>query len=202
VKDTQQIIYNLIKSEIQQQSRADKEEEIEIVKVIKKEIEVNREVILKENEETKAILMVGREEKNMRYKDLHEGLKTILRNSNRENPQLKELQENHRLNLQMNTEMQIPIERNNETAQRLEENIERVKELFEVRIQEVQGNINDARSQRSDERVVEILGNGQERICKEILDNNYELRMMQERILTNMKIFNESSTQEIKKMTM
>jgi hypothetical protein len=33
--------------------------------------------------------------------------------------------------------------------------------------------------------------------CKEITENNYEIRMIEDKILTNMKSFNETSTQEI-----
>jgi DNA-binding transcriptional MerR regulator len=108
--------------------------------------------------------------------------------------------ENQRLNLQTNAGMENTMERNNETTQMLDANIEKVKELFEERIQEVQANINEAKNQRTAIRVVEILGNGQEKICKEIQENNNELRTMQERILISMRLFNEASTQEIKEM--
>jgi 16S rRNA C1402 (ribose-2'-O) methylase RsmI len=100
----------------------------------------------------------------------------------------------------MNAQIHDTTERNNEITQRLETNIEKVKDLFEIRIQDVQGNIYETRNQNSAERIVEILGNGQEGICKELTENNYEIRSMQERILTNMKTFNEANTQEIKRM--
>jgi hypothetical protein len=103
--ENQQVIANIIKSEIQQQSQTDKEEEIEMAKIIKKEIEINREVTMKENGETKAILVIEREEEDRRYKDLHEGLEAILRNSNWANPQLKDTQESNRFHLQMNSEV-------------------------------------------------------------------------------------------------
>jgi hypothetical protein len=148
----------------------------------------------------KQIIMEGKKEENWRYRDLHEDLEAIIGKVDEKNPQLNELLENQRWSLRMNTGLENAMERNNETTQMLDANIEKVKELFEERIQEVQHNINEARNQRSTEKVVEILENGQERICKEIQENNNEMRMIQERVLTNMKLFFGSSTQEIKEI--
>jgi carboxylesterase type B len=93
------------------------------------------------------------------------------------------------------------MERCKEATQELDTKIEKVKKLFEERIQEVQDNrLNEARIQGPALKVVEILGKGQERICKEIQENNMEIRMMQERVLHNIELFRKMSTQEIKEM--
>jgi hypothetical protein len=111
------------------------------------------------------------------------------------------------LNLQVNeqTENSRSIVRINEqiqAIQNLEANIEKVKELFEIRIQEVQGYIYEIWNQESSRRVVEILENGQKKICKEMAENYFESRTMQETIPTNMKAFSETSTREIVRIIM
>jgi hypothetical protein len=111
MKEIHQTSNDFVKLEIQQQSQEARKEGIEIAKVIQKEISINREVIRKENNETKALLMLEREEENWRYNDLHEGLELLLKKSNELNPQIKEQTKNNRSILEMNAQLQDRRER-------------------------------------------------------------------------------------------
>jgi hypothetical protein len=107
--------------------------------------------------------------------------------------------DDQRTNLQLSMAMESKLERNNETLENPENNIGRVKEILEERIQVLQYNLlNEERLHRPANKVIEILGNGREIICKEIQENRNDIRTTQERIINNMELFVERSAQEIR----
>jgi hypothetical protein len=175
------------------------QENQKLIENIRKETDESWQLIKMERQDMSSIQISTIQKQEERYNNLYEGLKMIFQETQERSNALEDNIESQNQNLIISRNVENIVTNNDIGLHTIEEDILMAKNIFEERIIELRFTIENENRENPTNKVVEILENGQEKVCHAIRENN-ENMMEQRRSIQNMEKLIVKSTGKIKEM--